>query len=123
MTFEASGDQQVAALYLSFALLQMNFLLNTAALIAALCTVTVERLIVPAFQILQALIDSQLNGTGNSDAVVTSTVLTPVKPSVNKQAPSTAPINKPVASTKSAPKTRRATRSRRSTAVAVPALA
>ena len=102
----------------------MNFLLNTAAFIAALCTVTVERLIVPAFQILQALIDSHLNGTANSDAAVTSTVLTAVKPSVNKQATPTAPINKSVATTKSAPKARRATRSRRSTATrVVPALA
>lgn len=101
----------------------MNFLLNTAALIAALCTVIVERLIVPAFGMLQVLIDNQLNGTDSDDTVAVSTVLSSVKPSVNKQAPSTAPINKPVASTKSAPKTRRATRSRRSTAVAVPALA
>ena len=102
----------------------MNFLLNTAALIAALCTVTVDRLIVPAFGMLQVLIDNQLNGADSDDAGAVSTVLTAVKPAADKQAPSTASTNKPVATTKSAPKTRRAARTRRSTATsAVPALA
>ena len=102
----------------------MNFLLNTAALIAALCTVIVDRLIVPAFGMLQVLIDNQLNGTDSDDAGAVSTVLTAVKPVADKQVPSAASTKKPVATTKSAPKTRRATRSRRSTATsAVPALA